>query len=283
MAEIYNLVCDGNSLTAGTFASDADNTAWPPVCRGLLIASQATHANKHWSVKSVAVSGHTTIQRIAAFTTDVQPQYNVAYARNIVTFFEVINDVITNAATLPVAIVNVNTWIAQARTGGWEVMLSTVPPTTSTGNSANTVIPLFNDYLRTNIATMSDFPVVELANHASLSNPANLTFFNADGVHLTDAGYAVVASVFHDAIVATVDSGPNTLSLLKRIVYDFDQLEKADAVTWALKVAAITTESNRKIFQAGNMDRLRYRYSVYGFDNARLASVYAELVAALTP
>ncbi len=281
MAEIYNLVCDGNSLTAGTGSTSANTLAWPPVCRGLLITSQATHANKYWSVKSVAVSGHTTPQRTAAFATDVQTQFSTAYARNIVTFFEVINDVIANSATFAVALANVNTWIAQARTGGWDVMLATVPPTTNV--TANPIILQFNTHLRDNIATMSDFPVVELAAHASLSNPANATFYDGDGIHLTDAGYAVVAGLFHDAIVATVDSGPDQLNLLKRIVYDFDQLEKADAVTWALKVAAIATESNRKIFQAGNMDRLRYRYSVYGYDNARLASVYAELVGAFTP
>ena len=283
MPRIYNLICDGNSITQGNSASNANLTAWPPVCRELLISSQAaSHSEKYWLVKNVAISGNTTGQRAAAFNTDVQPQFSTAYGRNIVTFFEVSNDVITNAATLNTAITNVQAYVTQARNSGWEVMLSTVPPTTTTTNSANIVIPQFNTWLRDN-PTWSDFPIVEIANHASLSNPANTTFYNVDGLHMTDAGYAVVAGLFHDAIVATVDSGPTTAGLLKRVVYDFDQLEKSSPSVWATKVSAITTVTYRRLFQGGNMDRLRFRYQVYGYDDERLAVVYAELVAALTP
>src|SRR5690349_24685304 len=109
MAKIFNLVCDGNSITAGNGVTQS--LAYPAMARTALITSQATlHPNAYWSVKSVAISGHTTPQRTAAFVTDVQPLFNTTYARNIVVFFEVVNDIVTNAVTADAAIANVTTY-----------------------------------------------------------------------------------------------------------------------------------------------------------------------------
>lgn len=279
--KMYNLVTDGNSITVGLNLNT--DQAWPAVCRGLLFADQASHANKFWAIKSTAVAGATTPQRTAAFTNDVQSQFSVAYVRNIVTFFEVVNDVVTNAATLQTAINNVTLYVNQARTAGWDVMLSTATPTTNVANGAGTVVNNFNTYLRAN-PSLSDFPIVDLAANANLSDPTNLTYYQGDGLHPTAAGAAVIAQLFHDALVAVVDTqAPDTLGLVKQIVYDFDQLEKSSPSTWTTKVAAIIPATYRKLFQGGNMDRLRYRYSVYGFDKNALAAVYSALVTAFSP
>lgn len=278
-AKLYNLVCDGNSITAGTGSSSNAEFAWPPVLMAALSANQAQHPDKYWSQKNVAVAGHTTQQRTAAFATSVQPQYNPAYARNIVTFFEVRNDVVTNAVTLEQAITNVQAYVTQARLNGWEVMLATVPPNTTTTNNVNTIIPLFNTWLRDN-PSWSDFPIVDLAADPSLDDATDTNFFNVDQLHPNDAGYVVAASVFQDVIEAITDTGVDTLLLTKRLVYDFDQLEAVNPVAWAAKVAAISTATYRKLFQGGTMDRLRYRYTVYGFDAQTLTVVYNELLAA---
>jgi lysophospholipase L1-like esterase len=280
LPKIYNLVCDGNSVTAGTGASNADNTSWPPVCMNALITSQASHPNAFWSLKSVAVSGQTTPQRTAAFATSVQPLFNQDYAHNIVSFFEVRNDVNFNAVTLEQAITNVQAYVTQARANGWEVLLITPTPTSQTTNGQNTIINNFNAWLRLH-PEWSDIPIVDTAAHASLSNPANLTFFNADGLHLTDAGYAVIADLVEDRL-ATIGpaSTVDAQLLLKRLVYDFDLLEVSNNALWVTRVAAIATASNRRLFQGGNMDRLRARYSAYGLDSATQAALYAELVTA---
>jgi lysophospholipase L1-like esterase len=44
--------------------------------------------------------------------------------------------------------------------------------------------------------------VVNLGLVANLQTPSNTTYFAADGIHLTDAGYALVAQAVHDAIAA---------------------------------------------------------------------------------
>jgi hypothetical protein len=161
-------------------------------------------------------------------------------------------------------------------------MLATVLPNTTTTNNANTIIPQFNTWLRAN-SEWSDFPIVDLASDPSLDDATDLSFFNVDQLHPNDAGYAVIAGLFQDALEAVADPGVDTLLLTKRIVYEFDQLEQEDPVSWTDKVSAITTESYRKMFQGGNMDRLRYRYTVYGYSADRLEVVYNELVAAFGP
>lgn len=78
-----------------------------------------------------------------------------------------------------------------------------------------------------------------------------------------------------------VDPDPDQLTLLKRKVDLFDQLEASDNPSWVDAVAAIENSYYQRMFQGGNFDRLRFRYHVYGFDNETLAAVFADLDTAL--
>jgi|SRR5688572_22821961 len=78
-----------------------------------------------------------------------------------------------------------------------------------------------------------------------------------------------------------IDPAPDQLTLLKRKVDEFDQLEVSDESAWSDAVAAIANSYYRRMFQGGNMDRLRFRYLVYGFDAETLAVVFTELDTAL--
>lgn len=79
------------------------------------------------------------------------------------------------------------------------------------------------------------------------------------------------------------DPNPDLLCLIKRVVNDFDELEDSDPVDWALRVAAITNPLYEKMFQGSNFDRIRYRYTVYGWSYERLQVVYDDLTAAFGP
>lgn len=79
-----------------------------------------------------------------------------------------------------------------------------------------------------------------------------------------------------------IDPFPDTLTLLKRKVKAFDDLEVSGHASWVTKVAAIVNGDFRKMFQGGNADRLRYRYLVYGWDRATLILVLADLTNAFT-
>lgn len=74
---------------------------------------------------------------------------------------------------------------------------------------------------------------------------------------------------------------PTELCLLKRKVNDFDELEVSDHAAWVVAVAAITNAQYRKMFHGANHDRLRYRYGVYGWEDARITIVLDDLTTAL--
>lgn len=78
-----------------------------------------------------------------------------------------------------------------------------------------------------------------------------------------------------------IDPDPDNLTLLKRKVDEFDVLETDDPGAWETAVAAITSDNFRKMFEGGNMDRLRYRYQVYGWDRATIESALDDLSTAL--
>jgi hypothetical protein len=98
------------------------------------------------------------------------------------------------------------------------------------------------------------------------------------------ASSATQAEVNRVAIISDselAETDPTELCLLKRKVNDFDELEVSDNPAWVLAVAAITNANYRKMFQASNHDRLRFRYSVYGWEDARITIVLGDLTTAL--
>ncbi len=95
---------------------------------------------------------------------------------------------------------------------------------------------------------------------------------------------ATQAEINRVAIISAselADSTPTELCLLKRKVKNFDDLEVSGHAAWVVAVAAITNATFRKMFHASNHDRLRFRYSVYGWEDSRITAVLADLVLAL--
>jgi len=84
-----------------------------------------------------------------------------------------------------------------------------------------------------------------------------------------------------------VDPAPDQLCLLKRTVDAFDTLEVDDNAAWADAVEDIADIPNinnaavSRMFQGGNMDRLRARYLVYGWELALIESTNESLEALL--
>lgn len=78
-----------------------------------------------------------------------------------------------------------------------------------------------------------------------------------------------------------IDPAPDTLTLLKRKVKAYDDLEVTNSAAWAIAVGSIPNSQFRRMFQGGNADRLRYRYHVYGWDRATLLLVLADLTVGI--
>lgn len=196
MAKLFNLVCDGNSITAGQEAlPNADAAGWPTGVR-----TGQSNLNRVWTVKVAAISGRPTPTNTAQIPNTIVPQFNRGFGMNIVTFFEGINDVVFNAATLSTAQNNWAAYVAAARAAGYKVMAMTPLPTGNTGNGANVIMPQLAQWVRDN-PQLSDFPVIDIAANASLSVPGNVTFY-ADNTHPNNAGYAVIAGMVLTALNA---------------------------------------------------------------------------------
>lgn len=196
--KVRKVLCDGDSITAGYFADagSAGASAWPVVCRASLMAD-----TRHmWFQTSVAVSGHTTAQRIAAFDVSVRPQFAPQLGANILTFFEGINDFLTEGISVATAQARYREYATLAKTQGWELILATTTP--NTVGSVNTKITQLNAWLRA--GGMVDFTrhVVDLAADARLSNPSDGTYYQSDHLHPNAVGYAVIAELFHAKLVA---------------------------------------------------------------------------------
>lgn len=80
-----------------------------------------------------------------------------------------------------------------------------------------------------------------------------------------------------------VEASPDTLTLLKRLVNDFDLLEVSNHTAWATAVSLIGNVVLQRMFQGCRFDRERSRHRIYGSDSVTLGQVYSILFAAITP
>jgi lysophospholipase L1-like esterase len=195
-----NLVCDGNSITAGFIGEGVDlpqNVAWPVVLRGLFIADAS--ATRAWSVKSVARSGNTTQQRIDEYDAAVRPQFAPVMGLNVLTFFEGLNTLLAGVS-VDDAITQLKAYATTAMVQGWTLQLCTIPATTNVAAAPKVI--QYNTWLRTTEArAYSSLPVLDLNADSRLATASNLTYFQTDGIHPTAAGYAVIADLVHTRLL----------------------------------------------------------------------------------
>lgn len=184
----------GNSITRGFGSSDVAIKSYPPLLQGLLEEAQPGQ----WVVTRRGFDGFTTPQLTSHFATEVHALFATGVGRNACVINEGGNQ-IKNGATVQQAIDSMLAYCDQARGLGWEVWITTATPRVNTVEvMAN--IAAFNDYVR---AHSADFGarLIDLAADPSLDDARDLTFYNSDGIHPTDAGYVAIANaVFTSAI-----------------------------------------------------------------------------------
>jgi len=178
------LVANGDSLTMGTGATTGYD--WPRQ-----MVSQASDESIH--IYNFARSGI----KIAQVVTD-----DNTYAANLVTIgndniysaWIGTNDIQggTSGADTYTAYVNL---CNARRAEGYKVMAFTILPRTPGTYEAQRII--FNNLVIANYASFSD-GLVDVGSDSRIGIAgaySDLTYYNADGVHLNDTGYGVVASI----------------------------------------------------------------------------------------
>lgn len=105
------------------------------------------------------------------------------------------NDIITSGATAANTNTSLSNYATTLRGAGWKVVVCTLQDFTT--NRA------VKDSLNTLIRGGSYYDAIaDLAARSELSNNADTTYFCSDGVHLTDAGHAVVQAVIDTAVAS---------------------------------------------------------------------------------
>jgi lysophospholipase L1-like esterase len=175
-----NVALEGDSITVGYAAQ------LPP-----LMASRA-------GIRSIATGGETVATMNTQIATQLRPLYRTSISRNIAVLLGGTNDA---AAAAPAATIysRISAWHAAARAEGFRTLCCTITPR---GDNAtyNTTISDTNALLRADHTFADGF--LDVAAISSLTDPNDTTYFNADKLHLTTAGYGVLAAAVAGAIAA---------------------------------------------------------------------------------
>ena len=101
------------------------------------------------------------------------------------------NDILTNGQSGATTESRLNTYCTTLKNAGCKVIVTTL----SAFVTNNTERVAYNTAMKANFASYAN-AIVRLDEQANLSDSTNTTFFEADGVHLTDAGYAIAGGLF---------------------------------------------------------------------------------------
>lgn len=179
------VICDGDSLTAGDGLTFVQTYPYQ-------LADALGRAN--YDVYNFGIGGQTIVQMSAARNTRITPHYGAWNGHTVVVWGGTndLNGSATAAATYAVLAAHVNALLAT----GFRVIVLTM---VKRGTSA----PLETKRTDYNalINGTAGWEIIDVGARAEFSDATNLTYYQADQIHLTTAGYAVVAGLVSDAIV----------------------------------------------------------------------------------
>lgn len=192
------VICDGDSLTRGLGATAGND--YPSV-----LASELSTA---FDVRNFGADSQTLTNMSSDAVAQIDtPTGTTLNRQNIIVAWGGGNDLYfgDSAAT---TISDFETYCGARNSAGLLVVACTIIDRTEGGGSwtaaeADTV----NTSIRANWATYAD-ALCDLAADARLSDHTDLTYYSADGTHLTDAGYAAVAELVAASVQALAVAYP---------------------------------------------------------------------------
>lgn len=194
---VYNVVCDGNSLTAGTGSTGNNN--YPALMKAILGSA--------YRVTNLGVPSATTVERDSANETGALVR---ADAMNIAVLWEFTNDMTLGGPASAVdAEAHFVTWCNNVRAEGYEkiIAISVLPRNDfiDTGGAFETKRLTVNAYLAANWPSFADgfADVVADSRIGDKGDEEDITYYSVDKVHLNNAGYGIVAGIVAAAVQAT--------------------------------------------------------------------------------
>jgi lysophospholipase L1-like esterase len=188
-AAARRVVCCGNSLTYGQGAGVTNS--YPSQLQALL--------GSGYVVSNFGVTSRTTTQMLRT----MQYQERLFYrpgSTDIAVVWEITNDIdLGSPVSAATGYQNVIDACTMLRGAGYKVVVCNCVNRGDTNIAASQAT--INANIAANWATFAD-AFVDLAGRANLSDPNNATYFNADKIHLTTAGYGEVATGTQAGVLA---------------------------------------------------------------------------------
>lgn len=176
------IIFEGDSLTVGTTGV---TNSYPYVAITSLGRASYDYYN-------VAVTGQTVVQMLADASYQYYPIIG-AHAKDICVTWGGTNDISAGDSATTVYN-NIVALCTAQRAAGYKVVVCTIIARGTFGAGQNTIKATVNANIVANWATFAD-ALCNLAADARLSNSSDATYYNADTVHLTTTGYAVVSAL----------------------------------------------------------------------------------------
>lgn len=185
------VIFDGDSLTGGNTGTAPAKTYTDRVLAALTGATDAYN---------LGISGQTVVQLAADASAQVDPLVDESLAQNVVVVWVGTND-LTNGDAAATVYANLVAYCQARQAAGFEVVVLTALPR---GASApfETARQTFNASIRTNWATFAD-ALADVGADSTIGEPGdqnNTTYYSGDAIHMTAAGYAVVAGLVTTAL-----------------------------------------------------------------------------------
>lgn len=178
------IVCDGDSLTAGfDGATYIPNFSYP--------SQSVLNLGSNWQLVNIGVSGYQTSNILANVSSRVDSLSNTALTKNILVLWIGTNDLLNSVAVATIES-NIASYISGRQSAGFSVVICTLTPSqyASRPGSYDANRLLLNTWI--NAGSSGANAVCDSGNNATLSDPTNTTYYNADKLHLTRLGYKVV-------------------------------------------------------------------------------------------
>lgn len=212
------VVCDGNSITKGFGATAGSNY---PTVLNIILPSLV--------VSNQGITGDLAANNTSANRTITNFDAHVAYAPLVSIHLEGINDIAQNDSSLNVTNY-LGQWIRSVRATypNAKLLGATLIDANLGSDTLSNRVREVNVWVRTN--GNYDF-VVDLRSDSRLATWWNTTYFQADGVHPTDAGYEVIAQIVAQALIT---------NNLAAATYYVDSVTGSDANTSAQAMSRST-------------------------------------------
>lgn len=205
------LVADGDSLTRGNGASGFHTDLsgnYPSQLLDLLGSS--------WAMVNAGEASQTAEDMEADAEAQIDPQLNTLSPHKVLTAWGGTNDIYFGASAAT-AYGNYRTYLENRKAAGWKVIAATILPRSAgaTPEAFEADRQAFNENLRNSWTEFAD-GLADVASDSRIGDEGDeldTAYYNADKVHLNDAGYAVAASIFEAQIGLVIDTVAPSVSI----------------------------------------------------------------------